>query len=296
MLEVQANSVETFDEGFRWGFMQELSVTLIIYIVSRLNPLTLIKVYNLKYLLLYIFGITGILTSGFRNALGNAILSTIISTLLRDRFLGFVKILSVLLALTSGAILVSYTPIKLPQTFQRCLCFLPGSWDDAAINDADNSTKWRMDMWEIILTSDKYIKNMTFGDGFGYLRADFERTLDIISGRDSLRGNEAQQEMFMLDGDFHSGPIGTVKFVGFVGFILFLPLLFFSTKMAIQLVFKMMNTKYQFITFFCCIPTIILPIFFLFIVGDYRQDFITLLFYIGMMKLIINSCSASLTA
>jgi hypothetical protein len=170
---------------------------------------------------------------------------------------------------------------------------LPGSWDDKAINDASNSTDWRMEMWEIILTSDKYIKNIVFGDGFGYLRADFERTIDIISGKDALRGNEAQQEMFMLDGDYHSGPIGTLKFVGIVGFSLFLPLLFFSTKMAINLVFKMMNTEYQFITFFYCIQTITLPIFFLFIVGDYRQDFISLLFYIGMMKLVKNSFEAS---
>jgi hypothetical protein len=148
-------------------------------------------------------------------------------------------------------------------------------------------------MWEIALTSDKYIHNKIFGDGFGYMRADFERAMDVMYGRTSLRGDEAKQEMFLLDGDFHSGPISTIRFVGYVGLALFLPLLYLLMIMAWRVSYLSFGTKYEICSLFYCIPCIIMPMIFIFVFGDYRLCLVTILFSVGIMNSLKRSIEGS---
>jgi hypothetical protein len=198
--------------------------------------------------------------------------------------MGAVKVAFAVIVIILGAILSSFANLDLPRTAQRALCFLPGNWDPEAVSDAKDSSEWRFEMWEIALTSDKYIHNKIFGDGFGFMRADFERGMDLMYGRTSLRGDEAKQEMFLLDGDLHSGPISSIRFVGYVGLALFLPLLYFLMRMAWRLSYLSTGTKYDTCTFFYCIPLIITPAFFLFVFGDYKSELATVLFSVGIMK------------
>jgi hypothetical protein len=216
-----------------------------------------------------------------------------ISVTSRDRIVGFFKILAILFFIATGFIAMSYLPIKLPSTFQRSLSFLPGNWDADASANAKDSTEWRFDMWQMVLNSDRYIHDKIFGDGFGYLRADYERFNDINTGIAKLSEVEARQEMFMINGDFHSGPLGTIKFVGVVGLALLLPVFFLAVKMALNLIKTSLGTQFQFCAYFFSLPIIILPLFFFFVIGDYRQDFVTLLFYVGMMQMLEKSIEAS---
>jgi hypothetical protein len=268
----------------RLGFLQQLGSTLILYVVAQTNPLSLIHIRHISSLCLYLSGLAMILLSGFRNAIISSILYTALSAFMRDRFLGAVKIAFACIAIVLGAISLSFTNLNLPLTAQRALCFLPGNWDPEAVSDAKDSSEWRFEMWEIALTSDKYIRNKIFGDGFGYMRSDYERALQIKMGYSSLMGNEARQEMFLLDGDFHSGPVGTIRFVGYIGFTLLFPLFYYLIRMAWRLSTTSLGTKYEICTLFYCLPIIILPIFFLLLVGDYRQELVTILFSVGIMK------------
>jgi hypothetical protein len=166
---------------------------------------------------------------------------------------------------------------------------LPGDWDQKAVSDAEDSSEWRFEMWRIALTSDKYIHNKIFGDGFGYLRADFERSVAIMNGQERLGTNEERQEMFLLDGDFHSGPVGTIKFVGVVGLALVLPLFYLSMNYALRTIRRTSGSPYQFCVMFFALPMILFPFSFLFIVGDYRTGIIQLLFNVGVMKMLNSS-------
>jgi hypothetical protein len=280
----------------RFGFFSPLGTTLILYVVAQTNPLSLIHFRHLGSLCLYLSGLVLIFLSGFRNAIISTILYTTLSTFLRDRFLGMLKIAFAVVVIVIGAISLSFTNIELPKTAQRALCFLPGNWDPEAVSDAKDSSEWRFEMWEIALTSEKYIRNKIFGDGFGYMRSDYERARLIQSGYSSLMEGEARQEMFLLDGDFHSGPISTIRFVGYVGLALILPLLYLQIRMAWRLARSSMQTDYQMCVFFYCLPIIIQPLFFLFVFGDYRNDLVTLLFSVGIMKSLKKSLEESKVA
>lgn len=280
----------------RFGFLQTLGTTLILYVVAQTNPLSLIHFRHLGLLCLYLSGLVMILLSGFRNAIISSILYSMLSAFLRDRFMGAVKIAFAVIVLIFGAIILSFANFDLPRTAQRALCFLPGNWDPEAVSDAKDSSEWRYEMWEIALTSDKYIHNKIFGDGFGFMRADFERGMDLMYGRTSLRGDEAKQEMFLLDGDLHSGPVSSIRFVGYVGLVLFLPLLYLIMRMAWRLVCSSIQTHYQMCVFFYCLPIIILPMFFLFVFGDYRKELVTIIFSVGLMKSLRKSMDVSKVA
>jgi hypothetical protein len=287
-IEVEIKAGET-----RFGFFQTFGTTLVLYVIAHTNALSLIHIRHLGSLCLYLSGVAMILLSGFRNAIVSSILYTMLSVFLRDRFLGAVKIAFTIIAIVLGAIILSFSNINLPLTAQRSLCFLPGNWDPEAVSDAQGSSEWRFEMWEIALTSDKYIHNKIFGDGFGYMRADFERAMDVMYGRTSLRGDEARQEMFLLDGDFHSGPVSTIRFVGYIGLALILPLFFLLMRMAWRLSYLSLGTKYETCTLFYCIPIIILPMFFILVFGDYRLGLVTILYSVGIMNSLKSSIERS---
>jgi hypothetical protein len=292
-LGISSNAISNFSSGTRWIFAQSLGISLILYVVSACNPARLMDINNLKFGVTYLLGIVAILASGFRSALIQVLLMTTVAVWMRERIMGLFKIIITVFVLASGAVAISYLPIKLPTTFQRALSFLPGNWDQVAILDAQDTTDWRLEMWKMILSSDRYIHNKILGDGFGYLRADYERSLEIASGKQQLSQTDAQQEMFMIDGDYHSGPLGAIRFVGVVGLALFLPLLFLSVKMAMSLIGASQGTGYQFCSYFFSLPVMILPLFFVFVIGDYRQDLVALMFSVGMMRMLKNSIAES---
>jgi 4-amino-4-deoxy-L-arabinose transferase-like glycosyltransferase len=203
--------------------------------------------------------------------------------------LGAVKIAFAVIVVILGGIIMSFTSIDLPLTAQRALCFLPGNWDPQAVSDAKDSSEWRFELWEIALTSERYIHNKIFGDGFGYMRSDYERARLIESGLASLMEGEVRQEMFLLDGDFHSGPISTIRFVGYVGLALFIPLLFLLAGAGYRIIRESIGTPFQVCSFFIGVPIIILPFFSIFIFGDYRSDLVTILYGTAMLKMLSAS-------
>ena len=99
----------------------------------------------------------------------------------------------------------------------------------------------------------------------------------------------------MLNGDFHSGPISTIRFVGFVGLALLLASFYYMLKMAISVIKYSKGTDFQFVSYFYSFPIIALPFIFIFVFGDYRVDFCAILFYLGMLEMIRNSIRESYT-
>jgi hypothetical protein len=273
----------------RFGFFQTLGTTIILYVVAQTNPLSLIHFRHLGLLCLYLSGLVMIFLSGFRNAIFASMLYTMLSAFLRGRFLGAVKIAFAVIVLILGAIILSFTNLDLPLTAQRALCFLPGNWDPQAVADAKDSSEWRFELWEIALTSERYIHNKILGDGFGFMRSDYERARMIEMGYTSLMEGENRQEMFLLDGDYHSGPVSTIRFVGYVGLAIFLPLLFLVAGLGYRLINDGISTPFQGCIFFIAMPLVILPLFYIFIFGDYRSDLVAILYGTGMIKMLSAS-------
>jgi hypothetical protein len=289
----QEGGVDLVAGQTRFVFTSVPGQLLILYTICRINPTHLLMPGNVRFLIGYLSGIILILLSGFRNGIIISVAGTFIAAIIRERVVGVAKCSFAVLVIGVSAILVSYTSINLPFTFQRTLCFLPGNWDPEATLDAKESSEWRFEMWRTALTSDKYINNKILGDGFGFLREDFERGVDMMYGRSKLNSNEEKQEMFLLDGDYHSGPVGSIRFVGIVGLFLFLQLLYLMFRMALKLIHKALRTELEFCTLFYCIPILLFPFIFIFIFGDFRKDLVATLFNIGMMKMIDRLLTSS---
>jgi hypothetical protein len=113
--------------------------------------------------------------------------------------------------------------------------------------------------------------------------------MDAMLGGVGFVGESVTQERFMVSGQFHSGPVSSIRFVGYVGLVFFLILLFILAKRAYQMIVDSRGTPYQFVTLFIGIPILIYPIFFLFVFGAYENDIISILFYAGMVKMITSS-------
>jgi len=220
-------------------FLSYFGTMVCLYVVSLLNPFRLLSLHYLRASLAYLSGIVMVMLSGFRDALILVILMTGTSVFLREKTAGFLKLVFIGGFILTITVLGSYGGIRLPFTFQRTLSFLPGKWDENAVLSAKDSSEWRFKMWQTVLTSDRYIRNKVFGDGFGLLRQDFEiQASAMMSGGPAYGGDMAAQEAFMINGDFHSGPVSSIRFVGIIGLLLFLVLMFMTSRYAYFLILK----------------------------------------------------------
>ena len=276
----------------RMTFLLYPGTILCLYIASLVNPAELIRPANWRVGIVYLSGIIMVMFSGFRDGLINIIMTTAAASILRERVVGFAKILAGIVVLGLTGVVLSYTDFKLPFTFQRSLSFLPGNWDIDAIASAKESSEWRVEMWKEVIRSDKYIQNKIFGDGFGISRVEYENQLaDTMSGGGNYgRGDLAAQEAFMVNGDFHNGPLTTVRCMGLVGLVLlFLPLLIATGFYAYRMIIKSAGTPFQTCALFFGIGAMTTPIFFLFVFGDFKSDIVNALFCIGMINMIRGS-------
>lgn len=175
----------------------------------------------------------------------------------------------------------------LPLTAQRALSFLPGEWDPIAKNDAEASTNWRLQMWETVLTSDKYIENKTFGDGYTLNPDDlvFQQRMQ----ESAVVSDEMIQEHFMRSGDYHSGPIQTINRVGYVGLIALTIGFVFFVRSACKMIRRARGTEYQVAALFVGLPVIVYPFFFYLVIGGHAQALQLMCFYGGLLRLLENS-------
>ena len=270
--------------------LNTFGASLILFIVCKIATTASRTPIPVRWIFAYVSGLIMILLSGFRTGVMNAYVVTCIAFIIRERVSGFLKVTSCTFLVMLGFVLLSVSGAKLPYTFERAFSFLPGNWSQGAVLDAKDSSDWRFEMWQIIISSDKYIRDKVFGDGFGFLRSDYERMQAINAGEIAgFEGPNAQQEAFMLDGDFHSGPLSTVRFVGVVGLALFLPLLVMMAIYAYRFIQRAEGTPFYMCALYIGIPILTIPIAFVFIFGDYRTNLVDVLFNVGVIKMLSAS-------
>jgi hypothetical protein len=177
--------------------------------------------------------------------------------------------------------------LSVPLAAQRALSFIPISWDSRASVDAKVTVEWRLDMWRLALTSDRYIKNKFLGDGFGFDPAELRAQTTLASFR--MDTSAGLQDYFMITGDYHSGPVSAIRFVGYVGLFLFTALLIANARYAWKVTNIAKNTPYFPVALFFGIAAIYHPICFWLIFGGYGGDLVQAIFTLGMLNLIDRS-------
>jgi len=152
--------------------------------------------------------------SGFRSSIIMAALIFAAMFYLEGLFRTRYFLLLSLLAILGGAVALPFAQ-KLPLSVQRSLCFLPINVDPIVQANAEDSTDWRIQMWqEVLPTVPKYLIK---GKGFAVDQAD----LDLVIRNKFSRDYDGA----MASGDYHSGPLSLIiplGIFGVIGFVWFL--------------------------------------------------------------------------
>jgi hypothetical protein len=261
----------------------------ILALVSYFPPLSLLSPVRMGRFFCFMAVCGGFALAGFRNGIFLLVFSIVISAYFRS---GFTKafLVTVTVFLAVFALVAAHNVgLPLPATAQRALSFLPGRWNEAAKEDAERSSEWRFYMWDVVLSTDTYIHNKILGDGFGFSSYELQIMEEAQTGGTGFAG-AAEQEAFLIQGAFHSGPLSAVRFVGVVGLALYLTLLIAGAVYAWKLIRRSQGSDFFPLALFVGIPAIYEPLQYTLVFGAFDSGFPTTLFICGMLKLVSKGC------
>jgi len=285
----EENPLEPVDTGRveRHGYLAGFGVEVGRAAVSYANIFKLIFFQNIILSTCFYISLVAILFSGFRSNLIGWIFAAALTTFIRG---GIRQVLPLFVAAVAGIVMivvVQTAGLPVPLAAQRALSFIPIAWDYRAAGDARGSVEWRVDMWRLVLTTDRYIKNKVLGDGFGFDPAELRAQTTLTSFR--MDTSAGLQDYYMITGDYHSGPVSAIRFVGYIGLFLFTALLIANAKYAWKIIESAKKTAFFPLALFSGITAIAHPIFFWLIFGGFAGDFIQAICTLGMLNLIDRS-------
>jgi len=270
--------------------MQQAGWSTVLALCAKYNPSTLISPFYPVRVLLFCLGLIAIFLSGFRSIILFAMVAFLLSSVLRgnwrDLWVAGAGLLMGLMVLIS----VQGHLLQLPRTVQRTLSWLPGDWDQAAVADAEGSTRWRVEMWEWAWNDDRIMRDKIWGTGFGLSLDDMSLIAASYmagEGGASLLGG-SDRENFMILGTFHSGPLSAIKYIGVVGLALYYPILCYMAVLAWRLCRRARGTKVFPLALFVGIPIIYEPFNFVVVFGALELSYVKMLFWAGLMNMTNN--------
>ena len=255
--------------------------------ISYANIFKLIFFQNIILSACFFASLVAILLSGFRSNLIGWLFAIALASYIRGGVRHIIPLVAAGLAGVVMIVVLQTAGLSVPLAAQRALSFIPISWDSRASVDAKGSVDWRVDMWRLVITTDRYIKNKALGDGFGFDPAELRAQTTLTSFR--MDTSAGLQDYYMITGDYHSGPVSTIRFVGYIGLVFFTALLIANAKYAWKIIQSAKRTTFFPLALFSGITAIAHPIFFWLVFGGYGGDFVQAIFTLGMLNLIDRS-------
>lgn len=175
----------------------------------------------------------------------------------------------------------------LPPNIQRALTFLPGTWEDRYRRDAESSSEWRFEIWREVLTSPRWIENKWLGDGLGFKASELAAQQNMqLGNRASISGFDVHRDAILKSGDYHSGPVQTIRTIGYVGLVFLLIALVRLAVHAHRQIQRCRNTEWFPLALLVGIPLISFPFFFVFVFGGFTTGFTSLFMGYGMVRIL----------
>jgi hypothetical protein len=283
MAQVEGSTMaEGVGQATRIGFLGHFARNLSLWISTFKNPLT--ASFHPLWATLIILSLGFAAMSGFRNQIIAVGLTFVFGILYRG---GFAHVLIAFTALAVATALLALTNsiIPLPANIQRSLSFLPGTWDADIKRDAVQSTEWRMEIWKEVMLTDRWIKNKWLGDGLGFSAAELAAQQNINARAFSISGLGHHQDAVLANGDYHSGPIQTIRTIGYIGLLFTLFAQIRLAAHAHRLIKRCKNTEWFPLTLIIGIPIVWSPIFFVFVFGTFESAIAGFLLGAGFVKL-----------
>ena len=271
---VEGTQTSGLEAATRIGFLGSASNQIARFVSSFRSPLNALlhPLWGGAILLSFAFAAL----SGFRNAIISMGLTYIVGIAYRSGFTGLI-FSTTLLLLGLGTIAITNSIHPLPANIQRSFSFLPGTWDEDVKLNAEGSTEWRLEIWKEVMFTDRWIKNKYIGDGLGFSAEQLAFQKDIIyrsmNGQAisaSLSGFDAHRDAVLANGDYHSGPIQTIRVVGYLGLAILMLTQFRLAVHAHRQIKRCRNTEWYPLALFVGIPLIWTPIFFVLVFGSFE--------------------------
>ena len=274
-------------QATREGSLVTLGRNLSLWVCSFRSPLK--ACFHPLWCGLILLSLAAALMSGFRNSVLMVGFTYFLGLCYRGG-MGAVmtSMLGGVMALALLAVVNSAAP--LPPNIQRSLSFLPGTWEKHILVDAEGSNEWRFEIWKEVLTSEKWITNKWMGDGLGFSLAELQYQMSTRIGTGKgLSGFDAHRESILSSGDYHSGPIQTVRVIGYFGLVV---LILFQIRLAVHAhrqILRCRNTEWFPLALLLGIPLIWNPIFFVFVFGTFKTAAETVFLGAAMIRLLENN-------
>ncbi len=266
----------------RLSFLGFLVLPLLIALFSLDRPLAWLNIFKPWKALIFALAVLGLLKSGFRSAFMIVIGIAMISGFLRAGRSEVLRMVSLAILALLFTVTFNNVLFDLPKNVQRTLSFLPGNWDAFAVSEGKESTEWRLYMWKQALLTDRYIENKFLGDGFGIKKTDYA----IMSYYAQHGTTEDTRENLMIVGNFHSGPVTSIRYIGYIGLLLYLAMILLLAREGWKLCKAFKGSPYESLCYFMCLPLIMEPLTYVFIFGSFDVAVPEAIFGIGALKLL----------
>ena len=264
----------------------------VVFLCAYFFPPTLLNPVNWKRFLFFGLAIVGLLLSGFRSFLVYAVAMFLLGSYFRKGWSAVLRASGIGVFFTLLIMLGNGTLYELPFAAQRALAVIPKALRPTELNEravlsGESSTDWRVEMWIQALTTNRYISDKVMGDGFGMTRSQIDilnnaMRLGVVSDQDS-------QEHMAISGDFHSGPISTIRVIGYVGLCFVYMLMIAMALKSVRLIRRAKGTPLFEPTLFFLMPVFFEPMWFTFVFGAYSMWFPFMAFSLGIIKIIEHS-------
>jgi hypothetical protein len=278
----QVDSGQATRESALAGLAQNLS----LWISSFKSPLK--ACFHPLWAPLVLLSLTAATLSGFRSMVAMAGLTYLVGLYYRGG--GLQVVASSMLGVVGLAMLALVNlAIPLPPNIQRSLTFLPGTWEERYVGDAEGSSEWRYEIWREVLFTDRWISNKWLGDGLGFSARELQYQMSGQVADVSVSGFDAHREGVLASGDYHSGPVSTVRVVGYAGLIVFLLAQIRLAVRAHRQILRCRGTEWYSLALFTGIPLLWGPVFYIFIFGDFKTGASSFLMAAGMLRMLENN-------
>lgn len=287
---VQQHGEYGVDRASRITFVRDIGRNLSLWISSFISPIR--ACFHPLWAPFILLSFAFAAFSGYRNEIGAVGLTYLVAIAYRG---GAVSVLVASLALVMSITLLAMINLAtpLPSNIQRSLSFLPGTWDQAHIQDSQDSTEWRVEMWKEALLTDIWIQNKVLGDGLGMSKREFDYILSFTGkqtgGAVGTGKLTRQQEFMMASGSYHSGPVSTIRAIGHIGLLV---LILAQIRLAVHAhrqIQRAKNTEWFPLALLIGIPLIWSPVFFVFVFGDFGAAAASFLMGAAMIRLLENN-------
>ncbi|MES2924212.1 MAG: hypothetical protein V4819_21860 [Verrucomicrobiota bacterium] len=268
----------------RVGFLLGLGNNLSLWISSYISPLR--ACVRPMWAVLVLMALVAATMSGFRNGIITVGLTFLIGIAYRGGLSGVaISVFGLVGGLSLLAVVNSMSP--LPPNIQRSLTFLPGTWERRYKEDAAGSSEWRLEIWREVLLTDRWIQNKWIGDGLGFSAAELAGQMNTRKGaRSGISGFDPHREAILASGDYHSGPVSTIRVIGYVGLAFFLLAQIRLAVHAHRQIRRCLGTEWLPLALIVGIPVIMAPIVYVFIFGDFKTNTALYLMSLGMIRLL----------